>query len=1535
MKRLLLQLFFLTISFSLSAQIEFQDGLLFNVNENFGSNFHSAFMEDIDSDGDLDILATSKNGNLKPVVWFENIDGNGTFGASKEILQFTSGYPLLFKDLDLDGDKDLIAPFVNGSTIFWYENMNGSDSFSEQNTIFQKASSRYYKIAVGDIDGDLNMDILAASGQNSGNTSIEIAWFKSTDGFVSPDNISEIIIDDGMISNTNIMLEDFDGDGDLDVMAIVEISDSPSSLNYDRLLWYENLDGQGNFNEGNVVIPDIGLEYGVNLKLYDLTAPDIDSDGDLDILFNTGGKIGWLKNDGIGNFSSIIYIEASESDTVSKFDNTQAIDIDGDGDLDIYGSSKKYDFQNGESTYDYGYAWFENLDGLGDFGVMQNHFIEAFTDGTWGDNIRFEHPKATAFGDVNGDGLNDLLTVHSNNGFYRDDTSIVLHKNLGPQKNEIEGRVQLDFDENGCSETDKPIAKYKVVATDGTNSYVTYTLSNGYYQLFVDEGVYDVSVEPYFNNWFSPNPESQTVSFTGIGNSENIDFCFIKNQTINDLNVRIVPLNEPRPGFDVSYELIYSNAGTTILDGSVEFDFDDRLQFLGADTTIETQTQNTLTIAFNQLLPFESRKAIIDFNIPTIPEVNLFDVLTFEASINPKNGDATWVDNDFTLREIVIGSYDPNDIRIIEGDSIFMKDSDEYLNYLIRFQNTGTASAINVRVNHELDANLNWETFTPISSSHENTTTITNGKDVEFFFENIFLPDSLSNEPESHGYISFKIKPKNDISVGDKVESLANIYFDFNPPIITNTAITEFIEDPQPLSSVIVEFQPISCPYQSDGIIQVQVTGGEKPYIFQLLDAYGNPTITQTSDLFENIKAGFYTTKVIDDYGDEHIAYINIENPEIFEVTTNITGVSCNAAADGIVEITATGDDGPFSYGLSGKGFQSSNIIDGLSEGNHVIAVLSSNGCTVYRQITVSVKENITDLDGDGIDDACDEDIDGDDILNENDNCPTTSNPLQEDSNGDGVGDACDNVEPLVANSTLISPISCNGSNDAVIQTDAVDGKPPYLYELSDDNSNIIIPAQSSNIFENLGPGNYMIKVFDDTPQESFSNLITIVEPEGLHTTYSKVDVSCFGANDGSIEVDTNGGLAPYQYSMNGGSLTTNNIFSNLSPATYTITVVDSNGCQKTTSVTINEPEILVIDTSKSDVTCKGLNDGTITVNGSGGVAPYEFSIDGTNYATKNNFSNLMATTYNVSVKDAVGCIQTVQVVIAEPNSPDFDNDVLGDSCDDDIDGDGIANENDQCSETPLESSVDIDGCLVFSLPADNFTVQTTGASCTDSTNGSLNISAILPYTYHVVLTGNSIDESKSFDDTVNFENLGAGTYDVCITITEHPDFEQCFTVEITEPESLSVSSKINDSGKSVVLQLSGGINYNVNLNGTIYNTDDSEIELPLSQIENSLTVSTDKECQGIYEETILMAFGLSVYPNPVEKGDVTVTLEDSSLKNVQLSLYTSGGRQILGKTAEVANGIVKINMDGFSSGMYSLKIETSNATYTRKIIKK
>src|SRR5690606_38741404 len=144
---------------------------------------------------------------------------------------------------------------------------------------------------------------------------------------------------------------------------------------------------------------------------------------------------------------------------------------------------------------------------------------------------------------------------------------------------------------------------------------------------------------------------------------------------------------------------------------------------------------------------------------------------------------------------MVVGSYDPNDIQVLEGESIYFDEADEYLHYIIRFQNTGTASAINVSVSNELDSNLDWNTLQIENISHQNRVEITDGNQVEFIFDNINLPDSTSNEPESHGYIQYKIKPKNDVQVGDSMSKEAQIFFDFNQPIITNMVTTTVIEN--------------------------------------------------------------------------------------------------------------------------------------------------------------------------------------------------------------------------------------------------------------------------------------------------------------------------------------------------------------------------------------------------------------------------------------------------------------------------------------------------------------------------------------------------------------------------------------------------------------------------------------------------------------------------------------------------------------------------------------------------------------------
>ena len=145
---------------------------------------------------------------------------------------------------------------------------------------------------------------------------------------------------------------------------------------------------------------------------------------------------------------------------------------------------------------------------------------------------------------------------------------------------------------------------------------------------------------------------------------------------------------------------------------------------------------------------------------------------------------------------------------------------DKYLNYIIRFQNTGTASAINVRVENILDNHLDWQSFQLLSTSHDNRVEINDGNQVAFFFDGIYLPDSTSNEPESHGFIAYKIKPKSDIQVGDIISNTADIYFDFNEAVITNTVTTEIVEPVSIDENTLLNFSIYPIP--TSGILTIQ-----------------------------------------------------------------------------------------------------------------------------------------------------------------------------------------------------------------------------------------------------------------------------------------------------------------------------------------------------------------------------------------------------------------------------------------------------------------------------------------------------------------------------------------------------------------------------------------------------------------------------------------------------------------------------------------------------------------------------------------
>jgi len=120
---------------------------------------------------------------------------------------------------------------------------------------------------------------------------------------------------------------------------------------------------------------------------------------------------------------------------------------------------------------------------------------------------------------------------------------------------------------------------------------------------------------------------------------------------------------------------------------------------------------------------------------------------------------------------------------------------EEELEYTVRFQNTGTDTAFTVVIKDYLDVNLNWKTFKPVVSSHPHETLLHPDGLVEFTFKNILLPDSTTNEPLSHGFVTYKIRPNEDLAENTNIENTANIFFDFNPPIQTNTTSNVLVEE--------------------------------------------------------------------------------------------------------------------------------------------------------------------------------------------------------------------------------------------------------------------------------------------------------------------------------------------------------------------------------------------------------------------------------------------------------------------------------------------------------------------------------------------------------------------------------------------------------------------------------------------------------------------------------------------------------------------------------------------------------------------
>ncbi len=603
----------------------------------------------------------------------------------------------------------------------------------------------------------------------------------------------------------------------------------------------------------------------------------------------------------------------------------------------------------------------------------------------------------------------------------------------------------------------------------------------------------------------------------------------------------------------------------------------------------------------------------------------------------------------------------------------------------------------------------------------------------------------------------------------------------------------------------------------NDGGACVSVAGGVIPYSFQ----WNDPGF-QTDSCAVNLSAGSYTVTVMDFAGciDSLVVNVNdVSGPNIS--ITDSTHVTCAGASDGTVTANIAGGILPYDI-IWSPGGQTTSFINALDGGVHTITVTDGNGCTTSRSVSIneptSLLTAITNVSHGSCFLACDGGatvVAGGGVspytyLWNNSAAQTDSNALDlcdntytvtvTDANGCVAQDSITITEPTVIDiqTLALNNLTCAGSNDGEIQVSVSGGMGAYTYNWT--------PSVGTGPFvQSLTPGNYTLEVTDAngcTAAQTF----TITEPAPLSlNVLSLTTVTCANGADGEINMEANGGYAPYNYqwSPTGGNGAT---ASGLSAGNYLFTVVDSVGCSKDTTIVMTMPGPLTLTVlSQTDIDCAGTNTGEASVLGGAGTAPYtyQWSPSGSSGSSVNG---LFAGVHTVFLEDANGCQLTDSLVIEEPDSIVVSTSNVNVTCNGGSDGSLMATVTGGTGTyNYFWSPGSVNTAVVNGVSAGTYSVVVTDALGCQGTAFDIvtEPSPVVASTSSTPVTCNSLSDgigsvsgsggtpgytyfwSGGGGSASSSTGLPAGNYSVTVT-----DFHGCQTVStvtITEPAVLSV----------------------------------------------------------------------------------------------------------------------------------------------------
>ena len=775
-------------------------------------------------------------------------------------------------------------------------------------------------------------------------------------------------------------------------------------------------------------------------------------------------------------------------------------------------------------------------------------------------------------------------------------------------------------------------------------------------------------------------------------------------------------------------------------------------------------------------------------------------------------------------------------------------------------------------------------------------------------------------------------------------------------PIIATGSIAE----PAALSIATIATN-IGCFGDQTGAIDATVTGGTLPYTY----LWSNGEVTQNID---SLLSGSYTFTVEDANACTLSSIVPVDQPTgAIALSAVPTDVLCFGDSAGQIDLTVSGGTAPYDYQWSNSGMlvlsDTTQDLSGKIADTYTVLVEDANSCSASLQI--QIQQPLADLSvqfsvGDvscfgGTDGQIDATVSGgtnpytfnwSNGATSEDITGITSSSYQvtvTDANGCIItgSDEVDEPNSALALSLIETDILCFGDQTGAIELLAAGGTPPYNYNWSN--------GETTQNIDSLSSGTYSVTVTDtNSCAESISGqLEQPIAPIAISEIVQ--DVSCHGGNDGNIDVSVTGGTTPYSYTWSNPSLIIlsdiTQDLSSLEAGTYTVYVTDSNACNSSKAIIVNEPLVsLLLDTVVTHVLCYGNSTGAIDLLVSGGSTPYTYNWS--NGSSSEDISSLNTGTYTVTVTDVKGCMDSVSVFVNQPyepivlssvsssvlcfgqNSGSIDLTVTGGTLPYNYNwsnGDTLQDLDSLVAGTYIVTVTDDYSCTAnLSTNVDqpvasiSLSAVPTEVSCYNGSDGSIDLTTsggTSPYQYIWTNSSSLILNSISED----ISSIPADTY--LVVVTDSNNCYESLSVVVDQPNApLEIQLVENDvncfggSDGSVDANISGGTSpYTYTWSSGQVTEDISNLSFGTYQ----LTVTDNKGCSNDKAVSV---------NQPLEALSVESTKQDIlcfGASHGVIDLTTLGGTPPY--TYQWSNGETSEDLDELTAGLYTVLVTDNN----------